>query len=432
MGSARSSRKYTYAVILVGVVGLLAVTLFVLWAGQKIASQGQEEFQAKRREVVPAASNLLVRAWARVQTKLGSEIWRERRHGPLTPATWDEIQQELPLELLEYGHLAGLEVETPSGDRVWSSPGLAQMEAASLDRSAPFSFPDNAAPEDAARVRAVLDLGDVLRDRRDLTNFVILGVISIAVAMYVLTAVIIILNRAQIRLQRIEHEKTTRLNAIGEVAGGIAHEVRNPLNAISLSVQYMQKLGERGGPVSTEKDFARIHLELGKIRKVVDSFVKFARIRDMVVAPMDLGEVMDEAVARFIPDMETRSIRRTVAREGDLTCSGDKEKILEVFVAVLQNAIDAMRDVEAGELGVRIAGRGRSIRATVRDTGDVVDESSLTNIFEPSFRTRDTALGLGMTVARTFVESHGGSISAALAQGGGCVVTIDLPRRGVG
>ncbi|MEE2713230.1 MAG: histidine kinase dimerization/phospho-acceptor domain-containing protein, partial [Planctomycetota bacterium] len=383
MGSARSSRKYTYAVILVGVVGLLAVTLFVLWAGQKIASQGQEEFQAKRREVVPAASNLLVRAWARVQTKLGSEIWREQRHGPLTPATWDEIQQELPLELLEYGHLAGLEVETPSGDRVWSSPGLAQMEAASLDRSAPFSFPDNAAPEDAARVRAVLDLGDVLRDRRDLTDFVILGVISIAVAMYVLTAVIIILNRAQIRLQRIEHEKTTRLNAIGEVAGGIAHEVRNPLNAISLSVQYMQKIGERGGPVSTEKDFARIHLELGKIRKVVDSFVKFARIRDMVVAPMDLGEVMDEAVARFSPDMETRSIRRTVAREGDLACSGDKEKILEVFVAVLQNAIDAMRDMEAGELGVRIAGRGRSIRATVRDTGDVVDESSLTNIFEP-------------------------------------------------
>ena len=169
-----------------------------------------------------------------------------------------------------------------------------------------------------------------------------------------------------------------------------------------------------------------------KSEKVVDSFVKFARIRDMVVAPMDLGEVMDEAVARFIPDMETRSIRRTVSREGDLTCSGDKEKILEVFVAVLQNAIDAMRDVGAGELGVRIAGRGRSIRATVRDTGDVVDESSLTNIFEPSFRTRDTALGLGMTVARTFVESHGGSISAALAQGGGCVVTIDLPRRGVG
>ncbi|NRA96458.1 MAG: hypothetical protein HRU14_09645 [Planctomycetes bacterium] len=418
--------------ILVGVVGLLAVSLFVSWAGEKIARQGQDDLEAKRREVVPAVSNLLARAWATVQEKLEREIWRAGNHGPLNPATWDQVQQELPLALLQYGDLAGLEVETPSGDLVWSTPGLGDIAADALDRSATFPFPDNVAPKDAARVRAVMDLRGVLHDRRDLTDFVILGVISISVAMYVLAAVSLILNRAQIRLQRAEHEKTTRLNAIGEVAGGIAHEVRNPLNAISLSVQYMQKLAERGDPISHKRDFARIHLELGKIRKVVDSFVKFARIRDMVVAPMDLGQVMEDAIDRFGLELEARSIRRSVSRDGDLSCSGDKEKILEVFVAVLQNAIDSMRDVPGGELSVRVAGRGRGIRATVRDTGEITDEAALTNIFEPSFVARDSALGLGMTVARTFVESHGGSISAALAQGGGCVVTIDLPRRGIG
>ena len=74
----------------------------------------------------------------------------------------------------------------------------------------------------------------------------------------------------------------------------------------------------------------------------------------MVVAPMDLGQVMEDAIDRFGLELEARSIRRSVSRDGDLSCSGDKEKILEVFVAVLQNAIDSMLSAlpELGDTGL--------------------------------------------------------------------------------
>jgi signal transduction histidine kinase len=191
----------------------------------------------------------------------------------------------------------------------------------------------------------------------------------------------------------------------------------------------MQKVAERGDRLPTPKEYARIHLELGKIRKVVDSFVKFARTGDMALRPMDLGDTMAEAVARYQPDMSAGGVTCRLSREGDLVSVGDREKLLEVFAAVIQNALDSMRGRLGGDLRIRVDGRRGGVRITVRDSGEVTDEGSLGNIFEPSFSHRDTAMGLGMTVARTFVESHGGTIAAGLAQGGGCVVTIDLPRR---
>jgi two-component system sensor kinase FixL len=100
-----------------------------------------------------------------------------------------------------------------------------------------------------------------------------------------------------------------------------------------------------------------------------------------------------------------------------------------VIEAVVRNAIDSMHGRADGELRIRLAGSRRGIRTTIRDTGDVIDDTAVRNIFVPYFTRRDHAIGLGMTMARTLVESHGGTIDAAPAQGGGCVVTIALPRK---
>jgi len=401
-------------------------------AGQRMDSNWERDLNLKRRESVPVVRNLLVRAWSALAEDLGPEGWRRQGHGQHNPLTWREIQSRLPLEVLDFGELAGIEVESWSGERLWRSAGLGERGGPDLGRSAPFLFPDNVSPEEAARVWVVLDVEALTAERQDLTNFVVFGVCAIAAGMYVLAAVVIILDRAQTRLSRAEHDKSIRLRAIGEVAGGIAHEVRNPLNAISLSVQYMQKLGERDKGTPSPKDYARIHLELGKIRKVVDSFVRFARLRDLVVGPVDTAVAMTEALQTFTGELESRAVRISRKDEGDVTCAGDKDKIVEVFTAVLRNAIDSMEEMEGGELGIRLSGRGRMVRIVVRDTGQVMGPEDLTSIFEPSFAARDTAMGLGMTVARTFVEAHGGAISASPAQGGGCVVTIDLPRKGFG
>ena len=443
MGSVPTARKYTYAVMVTGVLGVLAVALFVWNAGRRIEEVGREDLEAEARSLGTSLEQLLVATWADLRVTHGAAAW-ERFGGPLGPRSWEAVGKRLPDGLFRLGDLKGVVVRTPTGTPVWHAgrDGLESRAAppASEDGLAidgPWGafwlvFWGGAGGAAGARVSVYLDQGRAAAVREDLTQFIMFGLIAISIGMYVLAAVTILLNRAQTRLLRTQHEKTTRLNAIGEVAGGIAHEVRNPLNAISLSVQYMQKLAERGDRQPSPQDYARIHLDLGRIRKVVDSFVKFARIRDMVVGTMDLGEVMDEALKRFAPEIDKADIRCEVSRAGDLQCSGDREKILEVFAGVLRNAIDAMRDREGGELRVRLAEASPGVKISVRDSGEITDETAINNIFEPSFGTRDSAMGLGMTVARTFVESHGGSISAAVAQGGGCVVTIELPRRGVG
>lgn len=440
MGSVTTARKYTYAVMVVGVLGVLAVVLFIWTAGSRIEEIGQKDLEAEARHVAQSLERLLVDAWSDLRDELGAAAW-QRYGGPTSRQSWLEIEKRLPVGMFDLGDFKGVVVRGPDGEAVWNAgrPQLASLPPPPASDSGwtndgpwvavSFAFTGGDPTGKAAAVTVYLDQGRAAAVREDLTDFIVFGLVAVSIGMYVLAAVTILLNRAQTRLLQAEHEKATRLRAIGEVAGGIAHEVRNPLNAISLSVQYMQKLGERGGQAPQAKDYARIHLELGRIRKVVDSFVKFARIRDMVVGTIDLGEVMDEAIARFEPEIARSRIRREVSRTGDLQCAGDREKILEVFAAVLQNAIDGMRDREGGELRIRLAGSAPGIRITVRDSGEITDEAALTNIFEPSFTARDSAMGLGMTVARTFVESHGGAISAALAQGGGCVVTIDLPRK---
>jgi len=446
-GSVPSARKYTYGVIIVGVVGVALIALFVWLAGQRIDRLGYADLESHARRKAKVLRGLVVDAWARARLDIGDGAWMQSGYGPEHPEPWRLAGARLPVDALGFSDLAGLVVHDRHGRVLWRQGdralddrprvplargqelGVVRQDGAWLALG--FRFPAGAEDGAHAVVTAYLNVGRPLDGGEGLVRFLTFGLVALGVTIYVLSAVTILLNRAQTRLINQEREKGLRLRAIGDVAGGIAHEVRNPLNAISLSIQYMQKLAERGDHASRDRDFARIHLELGKIRKVVDSFVKFARTGDMVVGLIDAGSVMEEALARFAMDLDIRGIRSDLAVEGDLTCTGDHEKILEVFAAVLGNALDSMRNLEAGELRVRVVGQPRFVRATVRDTGEITDETALTNIFEPRFSNRDTAMGLGMTVARTYVESHGGTIEAALHRDGGCVVTIELPRKGV-
>ncbi|MAG55973.1 MAG: hypothetical protein CMJ83_06760 [Planctomycetes bacterium] len=434
IGSVPTARKYTYGVILVGVVGIALMALFVAVAGGRIDRFGDGDLESDSLRKARTLRSLTLKALASARSEIGDLQWRQLGHGPENPDTWIELGPRLPLDGLTFGDVVGLVARDRRGRVLWSFgpgvegrrvPELSEVEGIGYERlGGPWvavgcRFPEGASKDAGARITAYLDLGRDLDERESITGFLTFGLIALGVTIYVLAAVTILLNRAQTSLIQREREKATRLRAIADVAGGIAHEVRNPLNAISLSVQYMQKLAERGDRLPATRDFVRVHLELGKIRKVVDSFVKFARTRDMVMTTLDAGDVMAAALDRFQPDLDAAGIRRDFSREGDLACVGDREKILEVFAGVLHNAIDSMREQDAAELRIRVAGSRNAIRATVRDTGEITDESALTNIFEPRFSHRDTAMGLGMTVARTFVESHGGRIEAALAQGGG-------------
>ena len=224
-------------------------------------------------------------------------------------------------------------------------------------------------------------------------------------------------------------EKEIRLNAVGAVAEGIAHEVRNPLNAVSLLIQYVERLREKSGKHPAPEDFQRLYLELGKIRKVIDNFVGFAKLRDLELSDWNFGEAVAEAVSSLENVATGAGATISIECLGNLELHGDRPKMLQVIRSVVENAIEAVGNAEERTIRVAADGRKDMIRFAIRDPGESPSEKVLQNMFDPYFTTHRQAMGLGLTLAKTIVESHGGTIEAASPEGGGCVVTMRLPRR---
>jgi signal transduction histidine kinase len=431
---ASSTRRYTVGVLAVGAAGVLLLAIFL-------------------RSLGPAVDAMLLRrieAEARLQAQAIGEIIRARLepHMPtIAPLDWARHQVRLEGALAHRPELRGavlwqggvpvcvVPAEGLEIDSRASPPGAGgglRIRVADQGRAvAAFIVAPDLPVEDPVIANVFLQLVNPAAERERLVGLLTWGVIVAGVVVYLLAALAMLMSRAQVSLVNREREKSNRLRAIAEVAGGIAHEVRNPLNAISLTLQYIQRMAAREGKPPREEDLARSHLELGKIRKVVDNFVNFARTRDLVVEQVELRAMVEEALEGFAAVLEERGIGVEASYEGSLSCRADREKLGQVLRAVIANAVEAMSGGNGGELKIRVRGERGRVRVVVRDSGEVLDEKVVGNIFEPYFTTRDHAMGLGMTVARTLVESHGGTIEAATAQGGGCVVTITLPRRRV-
>jgi signal transduction histidine kinase len=223
-------------------------------------------------------------------------------------------------------------------------------------------------------------------------------------------------------------EKEVRLKAMGSVAEGIAHEVRNPLNATSLMVQYMERLAQKTDQVAAPEDYERIYIELGRIRKIIDNFVGFAKLRDMEVTQGSLGDIAAEALEACAEKLEKAGAQASLTVDGDVSIEGDAPKMTRVCRSLIENAIEEVQGQDDGRIVIEVAGSKKSVSLIVSDNGSGATAEVLESMFEPYYSTRSRSTGLGLTLARTVVESHGGTISVQDRAGGGCSFTVLLPR----
>ena len=247
--------------------------------------------------------------------------------------------------------------------------------------------------------------------------------------LYATLLAVYILARRQIRLAYSAKEKEIRLRSIGAVAEGIAHEVRNPLNAISLMLQFLERMGERRAQPPGPGDYERLYFELGKIRKVMDNFVGFTKLREIELSTWDLRDAVDEVLSEFAPTLKEVGVQVERDMEGDLRLAADRRKLVSVLRSLIQNAIDAMRESEDRILRIESESEKRFVVLNILDTGEGLADHALANMFDPYYSTRSTSMGLGLTLAKTVVEAHGGQIRADRSGRGGCLVTLEVPRR---
>jgi len=235
----------------------------------------------------------------------------------------------------------------------------------------------------------------------------------------------------------VAHEQ--RLSAMGNLAAGVAHEIKNPLNAISMGLQRLRMEFVPSTPEARHEytEFTRIiEAEVGRLNTIVNQFLSLARPLRLTLADEPLAPLLREVLALLSPQASAHGVTIVEKFEAEGMCLRlDRQQFCQALMNVLLNAIQAMP--KGGTLTVQAepeaspgeseTGGGNRVKVVISDTGPGIPPESLDRIFEPYFTTKEGGTGLGLAMARRIIEEHQGSINAGNQPGSGARFVIELP-----
>ena len=225
---------------------------------------------------------------------------------------------------------------------------------------------------------------------------------------------------------REELVRAERVAAWREIAQRIAHEIKNPLTPIQMAIETLQRAHKKGAP-QFEALFGEsaqtILDEVARLKRIVAEFSSFARMPQPTLAPVDISEVVDGALALYKGG--TTPLTLSLSR-GLPPALADKEQLTQVVINLVENA----RDAVAGGGDIRVSTRladGR-VELEVADGGPGLSDEARAKLFTPYFTTKARGTGLGLAIVHRIVSDHGGEIRVGSAPGAGAVFTVALPR----
>lgn len=231
---------------------------------------------------------------------------------------------------------------------------------------------------------------------------------------------------------RVRTDQEERLVALGALAAGVAHEVRNPLTAIKFR---LFSLGSTlGSSVSSHEDFQLIRREIDRLERIVQDFLNFAKPVEPNFSIVEASEMLRLTRNLLTPELDKRSIQVHIDAESPINFSADPEQIQQVLINLAQNAADSMQD--GGSITLRARQGAASIRnrtepvaiVEVADTGAGVPQEIERKLFDPFVTSKEGGLGLGLSIAARIIEKHGGLIQCATNPKHGTTFTVILPR----
>ena len=230
------------------------------------------------------------------------------------------------------------------------------------------------------------------------------------------------IERAEV-VDRLAHRR--RLEAIGEVSAGIAHELRNPLFGISSAAQLL-RFRVRDDPV-VERNVGRILREVERLNGVVSSLLEYARPAPLRVSPADPDELWRHVLAAKRGLLESKAlVLRHHPASPRAACDLDSEQMSQVFVHVLANAVDAAP--EGSDLAILSSTSTSGVwRCRLHNDGPPIAPEVLSRVFDLFFSTKPGAAGVGLALCQRIIEEHGGSISLESTADSGTTITMSLP-----
>ncbi len=222
--------------------------------------------------------------------------------------------------------------------------------------------------------------------------------------------------------------RTERLVAMGTLAAGLAHEVRNPLNSASLQLQVIERRLARGDarPDAIQNGVNIVHNEIRRLDRLVSEFLAFARPMPLNLRPVALNDILAGVVHLVRPECETAGVALENALEPTVgRIHADEERLRQVFLNIVRNGIEAMEG--GGRLVVSSHGadvRG-FVRVEVEDTGPGFPETA--PIFDAFYTTKERGTGLGLSLVHSIISEHGGSIQVE-SRPGRTLFSVSLPQ----
>jgi signal transduction histidine kinase len=223
-------------------------------------------------------------------------------------------------------------------------------------------------------------------------------------------------------VQRVGHKR--RLEAIGEVSAGVAHELRNPLFGISSAAQLL-RFRVKDDPV-VEKNVGRILREVERLNSMVTSLLEYGRPSPIRLETADPDDVWDEVLENQRGLLESRAILLERTRAVHTACAIDPQQLAQVFINLLVNATDAAPEASDLTLTSSVLATGMW-RCRLHNGGAAIPPDVLPRVFEIFFSTKPGGTGIGLALCQRIVEEHGGTISLESAPECGTTATVVLP-----
>jgi signal transduction histidine kinase len=247
-----------------------------------------------------------------------------------------------------------------------------------------------------------------------------------------------------VEVNKIEENKNShlkQLEALGKLAGGLAHEIKNPLSTIKVNLKLISEElkdpsfaeSTRVGPEGSDQRLARalrkitvIQKEVDRLEQILEGFLHYINIDKLQLASVDINELLSDMVDFYLPQAHSHSITVRQGLYGQpLLCKVDADMLKQAILNLFINAQQAMSD--GGELMIRTDRQKDNAIIQISDTGSGIAPDKLPNIFDAYYSSRRRGSGFGLPTVKKIIEAHNGTIAVNSELGKGTSFTIKLP-----
>jgi two-component system sensor histidine kinase HydH len=219
--------------------------------------------------------------------------------------------------------------------------------------------------------------------------------------------------------------RSEKLAALGQLAAGIAHEIRNPLTSINILIHSLRQNISSGE--SRSEDFKVIEEEIHRINEIVDQFLRFAKPAPPHLERTEVTSIFEEILQLLRPQMEKLRISVEKDFRSVPLITIDNEQMKQVILNLLMNSIQAMPEGGQFRLEGEVSKDGQWVELSIRDSGVGIPPEDMDKLFDPFFSTKEGGIGLGLSIAHRIIDQHHGKIEVTSNPNEGTIFTVYLP-----